>query len=166
MAKAELERPVQQSVLDRLLDERPGIGDMARTRADSLRELRAAVRRDLEALLNTRRSAEPNPEEFPELAGSILYYGSPDFSSMCRDSPDVLARLARGLEQVIVRYEPRLTGVKVTVAPRDGGGGTLSEIRFVVEGLLRLDPTPERVTFDTVVGKSSGEVRVGGGRDA
>lgn len=164
MAKAEIERPVQQSVIDRLVDEAPGQGDPSRTRADSLRELKASVRRDLEWLLNTRRVGEPDAEAFPELATSMFYYGIPDLTSMSRDAPEVLSRLARSLEQVISDHEPRLTAVKVQLAPRDSG--SLSQVRFMVEALLRLDPSPERVSFDTLLTKGSGEVEVRGDSDA
>lgn len=164
MAKAESDRPVQQSVIDRLVDDHPGMGDPTRTRADSLRQLKDSVRRDLEWLLNTRRVGEPDGEAQPELAASMFYYGIPDLSSMSRDSPEVLTRLARSLEQVIASHEPRLADVKVSVGPRDGGA--LSEIRFVVEAMLRLDPSPERVSFDTVMAKGGGGVEVRGDDDA
>jgi predicted component of type VI protein secretion system len=38
---------------------------------------------------------------------------------------------------------------------------TAPQVRFVVEGTLRMDPSPELVVFDTVVELSSGDVDVG-----
>jgi type VI secretion system protein ImpF len=164
MAK-EPERPVQQPLLDRLRDDHPELaGDPTLTRADSVRLLKDSVRRDLEDLLNTRRVGLGDPETQPELARSILYYGIPDLSSMSRDSPEVLTRLARSLEQVIAAHEPRLDNVRIALAPRDAG--PLSEVRFTVEAMLRLDPSPERVAFDTVLAKGSGEVEIRGVTDA
>jgi type VI secretion system protein ImpF len=164
MAK-DLERPVQQPLLERLQDDHPELaGDPTLTRADSLRMLKDAVRRDLEHLMNTRRDGEGDAEAFPELSKSLLYYGIPDLSSMSRDSPDVLARLGRTLEQVIAVHEPRLENVRIALAPRDSG--PMSEVRFVVEAMLRLDPSPERVAFDTVLTKGSGGVEVRGSSDA
>jgi type VI secretion system protein ImpF len=164
MAK-EPERPVQQPLIDRLQDDHPELaGDPTLTRADSLRLLKDSVRRDLEALLNTRRVGQGDPEAMPEVARSILYYGIPDLSSMGRDSPEVLTRLARSLEQIIAMHEPRLDNVRIMVAPRDAG--PLSEVRFIVEAMLRLDPSPERVSFDTVLAKGSGEVEIRGVSDA
>jgi type VI secretion system protein ImpF len=164
MAK-ELERPVQQPLLERLQDFEPHLaGDPTLTRADSLRLLKDAVRRDLEHLLNTRQVGEGDPETSPEVERSMLYYGIPDLSSVGRDSPESLARLGRSLEQAIARHEPRLENVRVVLAPRDAG--PLSEVRFAVEAMLRLDPSPERVAFDTVLTKGSGEIAVRGGSDA
>ncbi len=164
MAK-DLERPVQQPLLERLQDDRPDLaGDPTRTWGDSLRLLKDAVRRDLEHLLNTRQVGEGDADAFPELERSMLYYGIPDLSSVGRDSPDALARLARSLERAITLHEPRLENVRIVVAPRDSG--PMSEVRFAVEAMLRLDPSPERVSFDTVLTKGSGEVAVRGGSDA
>jgi len=67
MAKAELERTVQQSVLDRLVDDDPtNQAESPMSRAESVRALKESLRRDLEALLNTRRTAETAPEELPQ----------------------------------------------------------------------------------------------------
>jgi len=35
-------------------------------------------------------------------------------------------------------------------------------LRFQIQGLLRIDPAPERVTFDTVLELTSGEYQVKG----
>ena len=60
MARWEPEQTVTQSVLERLIDREPGTdSDSAQTRAQSVRQLKAALRRDLEWLLNTRRTPDP-----------------------------------------------------------------------------------------------------------
>ena len=60
MARWEPEQTVTQSVLERLIDREPErSSEAAPTRAQSVRLLRASVRRDLEWLLNTRRTPEP-----------------------------------------------------------------------------------------------------------
>ena len=68
MADAKFERAVQLGLLDRLLDFEPDTRSEAPiTRAESLRRFRAAVKRDLEALLNTVRISFEIPESSPEL---------------------------------------------------------------------------------------------------
>ena len=44
--------------------------------------MKAALRRDLEWLLNTRRNPEPAPESMAELSQSLFNYGLPDFSAL------------------------------------------------------------------------------------
>jgi type VI secretion system protein ImpF len=122
--------------------------------------LKAAVRRDLEWLLNTRRIIEPAPDDATELPTSLYHYGLPDISSMSADSPDVAVQLRRYLEEVIALFEPRLTDVRVALA--EAGEGGSHELRFVIDGLLRMDPSPEHVQFDTVLQAASGKFDVGG----
>ncbi|HXI21927.1 MAG TPA: type VI secretion system baseplate subunit TssE [Gemmatimonadales bacterium] len=164
MAKPELERPVALPVLDRLLDDERGVaGERALSRAESVRATMDAVRRDLELLLNTRRVGEPSAE-LPEVATSVQYYGMPDITSMSRDSPDTRVKLARQVEEAIAAFEPRLEAVKVSVVPTDEL--KFGELRFTIEAVLRLDPSPERVMFDTVLEAGRGEVTVTGGGNA
>ncbi|HKV72910.1 MAG TPA: type VI secretion system baseplate subunit TssE [Gemmatimonadales bacterium] len=165
MVKGEIERTVELSVFDRLLDEDPGTtAERAMSRAESIERLKESVRRDLEWLLNTRRTPETAPDTLEQLQRSLYHYGLPDVSSMSRDSPEVRNRLARLVEQAITAHEPRLDGVRVALA---GGEKTaIGAVRFVVEAMLRMDPSPERVSFDTVLATGSGSVVVMGGGDA
>jgi type VI secretion system protein ImpF len=165
MPKAEQEPTAELSLLDRLFDDEPGqAGDRAMTRADSVREFKVALRRDLEWLLNTRRTLEPNPTAYPELTRSVLYYGLPDISSLSQDSGETYTRLSQHVAQALSIFEPRLARVKVSAVPRDDT--PYAQVRFVVEAVLRLEPTPERVTFDTALEKGSGGLSVGGVTDA
>jgi type VI secretion system protein ImpF len=155
MAKAELERTVQQSVLDRLVDDDPtSSSERPMSRAESVRALKESLRRDLEALLNTRRTAQTAPDGFEEVAQSVYHFGLPDISSMSRDSPETQARLTRLVEEAVALFEPRLTAVKVAAAPDDRV--QFGELRFVIEGTLQLDPVPERISFDTVLEGAKG----------
>jgi type VI secretion system protein ImpF len=161
MARSEPERTLELSVLDRLLDLDPGTQvERATTRAESLRDMKDALRRDLEWLLNTRRVADTAPATLPGVCASLYHYGMPDITSMSSDSPEVHTRLARLVEETIAAFEPRLTQVKVSLVPDERR--RLGELRFVIDGLLRLDPSPERVTFDTVLESSKGIVQVVG----
>jgi len=59
MPRWQPEHTVTQSVLERLIDREPKEqSEMAPTRAQSVRALKSSLRRDLEWLLNTRRTPE------------------------------------------------------------------------------------------------------------
>ncbi|TVP59272.1 MAG: type VI secretion system baseplate subunit TssE [Gemmatimonadales bacterium] len=159
-------RTVTRSIIDRLIDDSP------RERADpemgweeSVARHRQSVMRDLEWLLNTRRSPDPGElDGFPELRRSLMTYGPPDISSMSADTAVTRRRLLRQLEELIRTFEPRLSGARVRLEESSGSGAR--QVRFVVEGLLRMDPDPERVTFDTVLEIASGRFVVGGTSNA
>lgn len=162
MARTEIERSARQSVLDRLVDLEPGVGDAPATLAQSVRQMKAAVRRDLEWLLNTRRTIVEIPEAFEELPRSVFAYGLRDISSMARDSQETRHTLIREVEEAIARFEPRLADVRVTLGELEAGGVN-RELHFVVHALLRMDPNPEQVVFDTVLELASGDFEVKGG---
>lgn len=165
MAKAELERTAEPSVLDRLVDLDPGAStDRPVSRAESVRRVMEGVRRDIEQLLNSRRIPEPMPEGMPELNSSMYFYGLPDISAVGRDAPAARSRLTRQLEETIAAFEPRLTDVKIVLVPTDRT--QFGELRFTVQAILKMDPTPERVTFDTLLDSGRGAVAVSGGADA
>ena len=52
------------------------------------------------------------------------------------------------MEEAITVFEPRLLRVRVALeAPRERDRG----LHFRIDALLRVDPTPEPVTFDAVL---------------
>ena len=155
------ERTVRLSLLDRLVDRQPKVpADESMTWRESVDWLKASVRHDLEWLLNTRRIPETAPESFEELSRSLYHYGFPDITSMGRDSRDTRTRLIRQVEETVAAFEPRLAGVRVSLSESSDDGKR--QLRFLIEGLLRMEPNPERVVFDTVLEISSGEYRVKG----
>ncbi|HEY1338057.1 MAG TPA: type VI secretion system baseplate subunit TssE [Bryobacteraceae bacterium] len=161
MPRWQPEEVVTQSVIERLIDHDPKAGaDAPPTRNQSLRLLKASLRRDLEWLLNTRRTPEPAGSEYAELENSLFNYGVPDVSTLSWESHTDRARLARVLEQALLRFEPRIDHVKVT--PLDAGQGLKHVLRFQIEGLLLIDPAPEVISFDTTLQLSSGEYQVKG----
>lgn len=161
MAAPGAERTVRQSILDRLVDDAPReAADPPSTWSESVAELRASVLRDVEWLLNTRRIAEPAPDGYAELQRSVYHFGLPDVTSLSADSNTARQRLLRQVEECIAVFEPRLSGVRVSPGATQDDSGR--RIRFVIEGMLRMDPNPERVVFDTVLETSSGKFRVTG----
>jgi len=161
MAQGDTERTVTQSVLERLIDREPGSGaDPALSRVQSVRFLKASVRRDLEWLLNTRRTPEAAGREFRETEHSLYNYGVPDITALNRESTRDRERLARIIEQTLATFEPRLKRIKVRQL--EAATGAQHVLRFQIEGLLDMDPAPEHVSFDTVVQLSSGAYQIKG----
>ena len=161
MARADYKTSIVPSILDRLLDDAPGVSHEPVTgRFQSVRELERAVARDLEALLNTRQETlEELPSEFEEVNRSLVAYGLPDFTSLSLMSPDDRNRIRRAVEQAIAAFEPRLQRVHVTLeAPREHDRG----LRFRIDALLRVEPAPEPVTFDAVLQLNTQEYVVQG----
>ena len=150
---------VRLPLLDRLLDADPGApADPPLTAALALDTLRAAVRRDLEALLNARRRRWPLPEGLAELLLSPLGYGIPDATSGAYAYPERRKALAEEVERVIRRFEPRLMNVHVEL--RDDGNDLDRTLRLKVDAVLRADPVPEHIAFETVVEPVNHAVRV------
>lgn len=150
---------VRLPLLDRLLDADPGAPrDAPLTPALALETLHAAVRRDLEALLNARRRRWPLPVTAPELLVSPLGYGIPDATSGAYALLERREELALEVERIIRRFEPRLLNVRVTL--RDGANELDRTLRLRVDAVLRTDPIPEPVSFEAVIEAVSHEVRV------
>ncbi len=155
------DQPLLPSVLDRLIDLDPAVStEPAQSRTQMIRELRAAVRRDLELLLNTRQRFADVPAEFAEVAKSILTYGLADFSGSGPSGAKERQELCRKIEGVIRRNEPRLLAVKVDLVT--DGDPTDRTLRFRIDALMRADPAPEPVVFDTVMEPTTTTFTVGG----
>lgn len=143
------------SLLDRLTD--PATVGLGLLVGYTTEQMLAAVRRDLEDLLNTRCPYHDMPAEFPAVAKSVVAYGLPDMTSLPATDEADRDNLARVLEGVIARYEPRLKGVRVTLL-QDADESQL-QVKFQIEARLAVDPSPE-VGFVTVLELFSGQASV------
>jgi type VI secretion system protein ImpF len=140
----------QLPLLDRLLDSDPTAPEsQAASAHEALAQLRAAVLRDLQSLLNARRRRVPLPTALTELPSSLLGYGIPDPASGTYLVPEMRAALAAEVEHTIRTYEPRLMQVTVSLRTDDQGLG--STLRLKVDGVLRAEPVPEPVSFETLL---------------
>jgi type VI secretion system protein ImpF len=140
---------VVASVLDRLIDLEPrSHRDVLPTRAESVRELRRAVQRDLDDLLNSRNTFSDLSPDFAEAGQSVLTYGLPDFSALNISSPRDQNRLRLVVEATIRIFEPRLTGIVATLTPPTPADRSL---RLHVDARLVMDPSPQPVSFDIVM---------------
>jgi len=158
-SKSSADFGVTLSVLDRLIDREPdrsSEGFVAR--AQSIRELKAAVRRDLEWLMNTRRIAVEPDEALEEVNRSVYTYGLPDFTSMSLAARHDKVRLLRSLQAAIKTFEPRLANVRIV--PLEAPGVKTASLRFRIEALLLMDPAPEQISFDTLLDVTKSEYRI------
>lgn len=161
MAKVQADQPLIPSILDRLIDESPqSINELPRSRVQVLRELKQSVRRDLENLLNTHQRLVLIDEKLDELDRSVVTYGIPDIHSAELSSDQGQRMYAGLLEEIIQKFEPRLQNVKVVsmdeVDPED------RILRFRINALLRVEPAPEPVVFDSAIQRVTGNVEVRG----
>lgn len=157
MASRTPDLALRPSVLDRLLGEAGPAGGGVDP-AGSVASTRAAVMRDLEWLLNTRRIYTGPGEGRPELERSVYRYGLADITSLGRDSSSASHELARDLSESIRFFEPRLSQVRVSIRDPEESGSRV--VRFVVEAMLDIDPEPMPISFDTRLDIGSGAFEV------
>jgi type VI secretion system protein ImpF len=156
------DQPLVSSVLDRLLDDEPDMGvELARNRAQLLRELKLSVRRDIEDLLNTRRRNMTPPAGLKEVGTSLVTYGIPDFSGGGPATAKERDEFCRLVEGIIRQNEPRLLKVGVELAANPEPGDRT--LRFRIDALLRADPAPEPVVFDSTLETATNQFAVKGG---
>ncbi|HQQ77186.1 MAG TPA: type VI secretion system baseplate subunit TssE [Thermoanaerobaculia bacterium] len=150
---------INLSVLDRLVDFEPEVkAEPPTSRSKAIRQVKQALKRDLEWLLNTRRAFEV-PTELPLLSDSLLAYGLPDFSNVSVKNSGDQHNLTLAVEAALRRFEPRLEDVVVSVA----SASVLERaFRFRIEARLRVDPVPEPISFDTTLQIGSGNFAVKG----
>lgn len=155
MARTELERAVLPSLLDRLTDDAPRMpSDPPTTRADSARRFRESVQRDLDWLLNTRRTMVQPETALPELATSVHDYGLRDFTGLTTSDEGWREQLVRNVRESIRRFEPRLVDVRVAMVESETP--IVQQVRFSISATLLMDPSPEQIVFDTVLDLSKG----------
>jgi len=165
MARGLGETTITISVLDRLIDLEPeNNAENLLSRTQSLRLLRASVRRDLEWLLNSRRIADAPDEGLKEVNKSAYVYGLPDLSTLTMATAADRTRLMRQILATINLFEPRLSNVRLVIVETEDP--SKKDVRLRIEAMLRTDPVPEPISFDSVIELKSGNCHLSGGEDA
>jgi type VI secretion system protein ImpF len=161
MAKHPTEQSLLPSVLDRLLDDEPDVQREAPAGPHQLlRDLKQSVRRDLENLLNTRVRYHTWPQHLTELKQSLVSYGLPDFTGVNLSSGKDREDFCKHIQSVIQQFEPRLANV--SVVPISSAEPLDRTFHFRIDALLRTEPSPEPVVFDSNVEPATGGVEVQG----
>jgi type VI secretion system protein ImpF len=165
MARSLGETTITVSVLDRLIDLEPeNRMENPLSRSQSVRLLKSAVRRDLEWLLNSRRICDLPDEGLKEVNRSTYTYGLPDLSTLTMAATGDRNKLVRQILATINQFEPRLANVRLVLV--ESPDSAKKDVRLRVEAMLRMDPVPEPISFDTVIELKSGNCHLTGGDDA
>jgi type VI secretion system protein ImpF len=150
------EGPVTYSVLDRLIDDKDH--PLPDRRSKSVKYFKDAVRRDLEWLLNTRSPLQLAHGK--ETENSLYTYGLPDIASISLQSFRDRQTLIKAIQAALIKFEPRIRNPRVVLVTTSDQ--RVQSLRFVIEGVLHMEPNPEPVAFDTVLDLSSGQYKMPG----
>lgn len=161
MANGRRRESIALSFLDRLIDEEPGVQREAALNAwEQMRRAKEALCRDLAALLNTRRAEHDFDPAYEEATNSLLSFGITDFTSYNLKSAAEQEQVRRSIERAVRQFEPRLSGVDVSVEEPDP---VRPELRFQISAILRVEPATPPVVFDATLRRESRRIAVSGG---
>ena len=153
--KREIERRFRPSLLDRLTDEKPQRHPSTRRMSYAgvgARSSRRRVRRDLEWLLNTRRTPDAaRRNRFERAARSSLYQLRPAGHHLHEPRLAEARSGCCGWSRTTIAHVRAATRQRARLARRSDGERHSASCASSIEGMLRLDPTPEQVMFDTVL---------------
>lgn len=107
-----------------------------------------SIVRHLERMLNTRRGSAQIGED----------YGIPDVTDLTSGLPDTLRDLERMIRNMIQKYEPRLTAVRIKFIPQDEN---MLAVSFQIVARLILEGEKDPVVFESVM-DSDGKVTIRG----
>lgn len=156
MSNVESHQSLMPSLLDRLID--PDSAGTAERRGYSLQQMMDAVRRDVEEILNTRRSLIDDMRAYPECHNSVIAYGFPDFGSIRSTTRGDHLTMATYIEELVAKFEPRLKDIKAYLV-EDLNEMKQFRVKFQIQGRLKVEPSPE-VAFETVLELTTGHSSV------
>ncbi len=148
------DRVLSRSILDRLIDDAPDRDfDPPASVADQTREMREAIRRDLESLLNTRRCPSAPPSELTELKDALVNFGLDGMVSANLVTDEAKLSLARMIERRISMFETRLSDVRVTILK----SRTMTEraLRMRIQATFRLHEGMPPINFESTIDPST-----------
>ncbi|RFB83156.1 type VI secretion protein [Rhizobium leguminosarum bv. trifolii] len=153
------DRVLSRSILDRLIDEAPDrAADPPMSFVDQVREVREAIRRDLEALLNTRRCPTTPPTALSELRDALVSYGVDGIVSANLMTDQAKLRLAEAIERRVALFETRLADIRVTILK----SRTMTEraLRMRIQATFRLHEGMPPISFESTIDPSTQRVLV------
>lgn len=148
---------LQPSLLDRLTDDEPDRQQESRDkRVLSLKQLRAAVLRDLSWLLNTASLDTTEPlDEYPHVAQSVLNFGLVDQTGQTGSSLEP-SELKKRVREAILRFEPRILPGSLTIDLVGAGNTRVLEI----SGDLWTETVPDHLHVKTELDLEEGSFSV------
>ncbi|AHG49402.1 type VI secretion protein (plasmid) [Rhizobium leguminosarum bv. trifolii CB782] len=148
------DRVLARSILDRLIDEAPDrAADPPMSFVDQVRDVREAIRRDLEALLNTRHCPATPPAALAELKDALVSYGVDGVVSANLMTEEAKLKLAATIERRIALFETRLSDVRVTILK----SRTMTEraLRLRIQASFRLHEGMPPISFESTIDPST-----------
>ena len=124
----------------------------------SIEQMRDAVARDLERLLNARTALNFDSMSMGQhTRRSVFCFGVRDFVGRVLSSSDDRRHISRSLSHAIETHEPLL---KQVVVDFNDDHLSASSLRFTIRALLVLRPTKENVSFDAELQPALSKYRV------
>jgi len=162
MAELALRERLQPSLLDRLTDDEPDKKVEPRDRrVMSVDKLRGCVLRDVSWLLNTGQLSQTQDlSDWPEVARSVLNYGTVDLAGRSASSADI-GELERNMQLALENFETRIVPGSLRLrADMDDSSMNSHTLVFTIEGAMWAQPMPLRMMLKTAVDLETGLVRV------
>lgn len=145
------------SLFDRLSDSEAL--DLPPNSREYERKLKASIRRDLTALLNTRRAEADFDPSFEHSTKSLLTYGIVDFTAMNLTSNLDQEKLRYSVERAVRQFEPRLSHVRVLLETADINAPL---VHLTIEATLQFGTRREDVTFPVALHRDSRRITMRG----
>ena len=152
---------IQPCLLDRLTDENPeAVKESRNERVISVKRYREGVLRNLIWLLNAKAHADRDGlDEFPEVARSVLNFGTRDLCGLISSSLD-LGTLEQEIAEAMRRLEPRINPGSLTVTAVSGSQKFANGIAVEIRGDLWAYPVPEQLYIRTEIDLDTGKYAV------
>jgi type VI secretion system protein ImpF len=148
--RVDRDQPLAASILDRLLDaDALAAAEPLKSRRQYLADLRSALRRDLEDMLNTHQSCMTPPPELTDLNTSLINYGIPHFLGLQIASEAAREQFRAEIEVLLRRFEPRFKRVSVTLV--EASDDLDRTLRFRIDALIYAEPDFEPISFDSMI---------------
>jgi type VI secretion system lysozyme-like protein len=120
--------------------------------------MKKSIQQDVMELLNTKLNVFDVSENM-ELYDSILTFGLPDMVTLTGSSDDQARSMARHVQDILTRFEPRLARIRVIANPQ-GRDSDRREVKFHVEAVLNIEPYRDFVGFETILELTTGRAKV------
>ncbi|WP_213982296.1 type VI secretion system baseplate subunit TssE [Sphingomonas sp. dw_22] len=148
---------ITQSLIDRLIDDEPDRAiEMAESEERAMARCKLGLRRDLEALLNSKRPLLASVEEQDGMDKTVVAFGLRDISTEDFSAAGARDRVRRMVAQCIRDHEPRLSSIEVEV----DDGPTSRGIRFRITAVLTVARASESVIYDASVRPSDRAIAI------
>lgn len=143
----------EPGLLDKLFGDGPNQPASAVVPRLSLDELKGAVARHIESLLNARVAlTDERLGKLTECKRSVLTYGLNDFAGLSLASHDDRTTICSSIERAIARHETRLKQVTVKL---EVNAPSTNALCFAIQALLVVHPAEEPVNFDAMLQPST-----------